>query len=913
MAAEEDARKEGPPPGKEEDRRRDLDNEMNDPPSEEIPLGSSNAEDSLSTNDVNTNGTTAEINTAILTGEPIDIMILPTSPGSPTLLGTPTLGAEGDTTGKTPKKPATGRRNSSPIKSYKALYDEAKLKLVDYASKTDTKMAKLKDEYDLLQIKYEAVVDSCNVEFKEREEILKEENTRHKKKAVDLEERHKKDTEQMKNNYEHLISEKEAILNEKISQITRLEKTNRLGHQKDLNKVRNQKRLDDDSFKSKSKRAKTGSNKNIQITVCDNIKCGKSDVDLIRCYACSKFVCEECNEVPINKLKAISKVCTNLSFSCNACIPENNLQTSESDGIGKTDVQDLREELKNKENVIKSMETAQVTLNKLIDDRNEFIKNQKTIIDSFNNSDIHTVEEDLKEARKVITLKNDELEKCRAIQSKATNEDQTSLIGKLEQTEKEKDMLCRKLDDQMIITQKAELAFTTLEKLVSSKNENIDSLKTIISQRCPPDVKSNGTLHELSEKYYKPGFQESIICLSDIALHGLVLNGLLLWIDIQRRTVTSKEWKEKALKHFTDGEISNAKSLLWDVSEEAIVGKTIARQGPSKRQSEINDIERAMDALAQHEKMPLFVASSIMMMQTPAQDTIQPGLKDIEEVVDSLMKKQLDVLVKKCDQAVSKSEQGSKKIDEVIKVLNSHESTNVQDARFPQRPEGSAANSWGASNVTVPPANIAPPIQPARNLIGRVPKPIADTTRLWNPVNPSMVLRNDSPNQTWASVAAKPAPSQINKKAQNIAPGRKENWRQNLQLLQGTAIVEGNTSGERSTQNSTDIVAYNVGKNVTVNDMGYWLSQRGVQIIDCQLLTTSNEARTLAYKITVDAKDHERVTQDASLWPYGVGIRLYKIFDNKRQEMRYGEMQQRPAQTTRDAQGAWSSRYGQYN
>ena len=196
-------------------------------------------------------------------------------------------------------------------------------------------MAKLKDDYDLLQIKYEAEVESGNVEFKEREAILTEEYERHKKKAEDL---------------EHLITEKEIFLKENASRIARLEEANHLKNQKDL--VGNEILLNDESFKNKSRRSKTGSIKNIQINVCENIKCRKSDVDSIMCCACSRFVCEECNEVPVNKLKAIVKVCKNLSFSCNACISDNNLRTKstspESDGmggIGKTDIDDLREEV----------------------------------------------------------------------------------------------------------------------------------------------------------------------------------------------------------------------------------------------------------------------------------------------------------------------------------------------------------------------------------------------------------------------------------------------------------------------------------------------------------------------------------------------------------------------------------------
>ena len=49
---------------------------------------------------------------------------------------------------------------------------------------------------------------------------------------------------------------------------------------------------------------------------------------------------------------------------------------------------------------------------------------------------------------------------------------------------------------------------------------------------------------------------------------------------------------------------------------------------------------------------------------------------------------------------------------------------------------------------------------------------------------------------------------------------------------------------------------------------------------ECKLLTKSNEAPFLSYKITIDSKDFERATQDASLWPYGVGVRLFKNFDH---------------------------------
>ena len=93
-------------------------------------------------------------------------------------------------------------------------------------------------------------------------------------------------------------------------------------------------------------------------------------------------------------------------------------------------------------------------------------------------------------------------------------------------------------------------------------------------------------------------------------------------------------------------------------------------------------------------------------------------------------------------------------------------------------------------------------------------------------------------------------------------------------------------------------MAYNVRKNITAKDMVNWLSQRGVHVRDCKLLTTSSEARTLSYKITLDSTDYERATQDANLWPYGVGVRLFKIFGDKRETIGTGRYNTRLEQQT---------------
>ena len=84
-----------------------------------------------------------------------------------------------------------------------------------------------------------------------------------------------------------------------------------------------------------------------------------------------------------------------------------------------------------------------------------------------------------------------------------------------------------------------------------------------------------------------------------------------------------------------------------------------------------------------------------------------------------------------------------------------------------------------------------------------------------------------------------------------------------------------------------DLVVYNVAKNVKPLDLCNWLSQKGLFVKDCKLLTTSDEARSLSYRITINPKDFDKATQDANLWPYGVGVRLYKNFRKSSQKMQF--------------------------
>ena len=320
--------------------------------------------------------------------------------------------------------------------------------------------------------------------------------------------------------------------------------------------------------------------------------------------------------------------------------------------------------------------------------------------------------------------------------------------------------------------------------------------------------------------------------------------------------------------------------------------------------------------LAEKEKIPLFVATTCMVMQTPSiEQNTNSDTKYIENIIDSMLKKRVDPLVKKCDQSVTKTEQGNKKIEEILKRLKSFEHNETKTARFPQRPEGMAQN---ANNVHL---SSNTPLTENGVQHGNLANSNA-FTQPWTP-NPSTFIASVPHPQAWSSVvkntntaavnqpwSATPNPivskpptqptttdqpwTMVSKKS-NQRQKQKSSWKQNLHFLQGTG---GTTKpSENSSENDgINIVAYKVKKNVTETDMSNWLLQKGLHIKNCKLMTKSSEAPFLSYKITIDKNDFERATQDANLWPYGVGVRLFVDFNkdfSDSTQFRYGESKQR--------------------
>ena len=69
---------------------------------------------------------------------------------------------------------------------------------------------------------------------------------------------------------------------------------------------------------------------------------------------------------------------------------------------------------------------------------------------------------------------------------------------------------------------------------------------------------------------------------------------------------------------------------------------------------------------------------------------------------------------------------------------------------------------------------------------------------------------------------------------------------------------------------------------MTSEDLRKFVSERGLNVKDCRLLTTSANAKTLSYKIIISSEDIDMATNNARIWPVGVGLRRFKHFNNQK-------------------------------
>ena len=114
-------------------------------------------------------------------------------------------------------------------------------------------------------------------------------------------------------------------------------------------------------------------------------------------------------------------------------------------------------------------------------------------------------------------------------------------------------------------------------------------------------------------------------------------------------------------------------------------------------------------------------------------------------------------------------------------------------------------------------------------------------------------------------------------------------WRGKLNTIRGTAKQE-----DKSLAADIHLVAYGVSKNVPGVQLSQFLATKGLKVLNCELLTKYEGARSLAYKITIKSCDLD-IAQDPNTWPDKVGIRLFQFFKPQKNGMAAANSVLKPA------------------
>ena len=302
---------------------------------------------------------------------------------------------------------------------------------------------------------------------------------------------------------------------------------------------------------------------------CTNLLCNAEDNnDMLVCSNCKSKFC--CTDLPAYQIAQFVLVKSYRKFLCVSCvkIPEdlllkcthqNELESANILADRSNTLRMLQDDYDSKCEVIESLETAINTLQALIIDKDIIIQSQCEVIVSLKKSNIAAMDDvnikcKCSEVRDsdLIALREQYESTCKDItnvhvgndylQKRVADKDKQheDLKKNCESVIMQKTVLEKRIDDLSMISGMVDLALSAKDKLLHAKEEIIDNLKTIVALR--KDNQQEGGNPPVI-KLSKPGVKE---CCEFIEIHtssSAVLNGLLLWADVQRQTTPENVWK----------------------------------------------------------------------------------------------------------------------------------------------------------------------------------------------------------------------------------------------------------------------------------------------------------------------------------------------------------------------------------
>ena len=380
-------------------------------------------------------------------------------------------------------------------------------------------------------------------------------------------------------------------------------------------------------------------------------------------------------------------------------------------------------------------------------------------------------------------------------------------------------------------------------------------------------------------------FTQAFSAMKNLNVNGVVFNKLLVWMDIQKDMIPCGTWKAHLKTLFTDEEVIDAKNALFEAvgGDDTRIGKFMNHLNNDKgRQKHLDDLIEAADKLWNNDEMPLLVASSKMVKGVRNYNMVDADTVNIADAINKM--KQVEDTLKAC---LNENTAQVKNLADAVEWIKKAESDNSNGRVNISQVTSGASFNRVASIVN----ETNDGKTPSKRKIGPVPVP--GIQPLESAAKESMYPALPATDQalSWSAVLTQNTQNRAHQQHQHQHPGagqqagehrqtprQKGAWKKSLNLLHGTADSNSTLAADVS------LVAYGVAKDASADLLKTFLDNKGIKVIECEKLTTWDQARTHCYKVTIKASEFEKATKP-EVWPYRVGVRLFKQFREKKEDV----------------------------
>ena len=162
--------------------------------------------------------------------------------------------------------------------------------------------------------------------------------------------------------------------------------------------------------------------------------------------------------------------------------------------------------------------------------------------------------------------------------------------------------------------------------------------------------------------------------------NGAIINGLLVWMDIQNNTTAPTIWKNQMIEAFDDEEIIEAKTVLFSTvgGDGSRIGKF--ENHPKKKSLHAEDLVVAMKKLWDADEVPLLLGTSTMMRTVRNYNMEKENDVNIADVMN-----RVKLLEKGIEKALVEQKNEMKSMTEIIGTIGQGPSSGISFQKDGQR------------------------------------------------------------------------------------------------------------------------------------------------------------------------------------------------------------------------------------